>query len=448
MERAVLGANCGGSVSEGWFLITGCITEYASVSAETGAEDITLLELQTALTGVTWGLMPDVSSRTDAGDTACWVGGQATFEDGLTPTNRCYTIPTDHAVVVRFPKSAVGLPVVGNGQVTLFWNAPSSGGTPTSYLVTAYLASNDSITAPVRTCAPSTLTDLQCTVTGLTNGTAYKFRVVAINGDGSSAPSPFTLPQTPVGPPAAPVGEVAVVLPPPSTPPPTTPPVTTVSPAPVAGVSGVVSRVPVGEREVVACAPVDGNGVDTASATSSNCVAETVEVVVENFDQDLVVRGADFDLRLSSECAAACQITSDDEGRQILEFEVGGRVRVAGAGFVPGSTANVWLFSDPKFLGSVEVDPDGSFAGSLSIGQIEVGEHTIQVNGVSADGRIRAVSLGIKIREPLVPAAVSELPQAGVEQGGRIAAWSVLFLALGALMWLVARRPEEDYSGR
>jgi hypothetical protein len=347
---------------------------------------------------------------------------------GAVLTSQWISLPASPTDLVATP---------GDGEVTIAFTAGADGGDPiTNYEFSVDDGSTWTAFDPAVTASP-------VTISALTNGTEYVIRLRAVNAVGAGAAS-AAVTATPVAPTVPPVVAEVVVAPPTTV----APPITTTVPAPVPGLSGVVTRLPAGEREVLACAPVDGNGIDTASTNGSNCVVETVEVVVENEDQDLVVRSQDFELRLAGECASACRISSGPEGRQTLEFEVGGNVRVSGAGFVPGSQANVWLFSDPRFLGSVEVNPDGSFVGSLPIGQIEVGEHTIQVNGVSADGRARSVNLGIMIREPSVPEVVPELPAAGTDTNDKMHAWSVLFLALGALMWLVARRPEEDYAGR
>lgn len=88
--------------------------------------------------------------------------------------------------------------VAGNTQVTVSWSAPSSNGGSalTTYTVTSSPGS--------RTCT-STHPTTSCTVTGLTNGTAYTFTVVARNTAGfTSAASDPSASVTPAAPPGAP----------------------------------------------------------------------------------------------------------------------------------------------------------------------------------------------------------------------------------------------------
>jgi hypothetical protein len=419
MQRATSGATCGDVSDAGWFLMTGCITGYDSDFVAHGTQDVSLEELRGALTGATWGSMPSFDLLD--GD-VCYVGGQASFENGVA-TNTCYTTPSNQAVVVRFPVSAVRFPIAGNGQATIYWTAPTAGGVPTSYIARAHLASDGSLTG--HTCSPTNLTDLQCTVTGLTNGTNYKFTVIALNEAGPSDPSPFTATLTPTGP------VVPVVIPP------------LMEPAPPSVVPGM-RPLPMGESEVVSC----------ALGATTGCIAQSVTVEVQQ--QEFVIRSDEFTMRLSGECATTCGITSLEDGRQMLELESGGSVRVQGEGFLPVSEANVWLFSEPHLLGVVEADASGSFLGVLPIGPIAEGAHTIWVDAVGPDGRSRSVGLSIMIRPatlvtPMpdqVPDQVSELPQAGSAHGGTAVNWSLLFVTLGALLWLLARRPEQEFTNR
>ena len=84
------------------------------------------------------------------------------------------------------PATPTGLTgTVGNGSVVLEWNAVTSlgGGTLTRYVVTAYNGAGQA----VGTCVSTSAT--HCTITGLTNGTSYTFKVVTEASGGSSAAS-------------------------------------------------------------------------------------------------------------------------------------------------------------------------------------------------------------------------------------------------------------------
>ena len=100
------------------------------------------------------------------------------------------------------PQSPTGASATsGNGQATVSWTPPSSGETPSSYTVTS---SPGALECEVAHPATS------CNVTGLTNGVAYTFTVVAANGGGNSSPSSASNSVTPLAPPGAPFGVQAV----------------------------------------------------------------------------------------------------------------------------------------------------------------------------------------------------------------------------------------------
>ena len=106
----------------------------------------------------------------------------------------------------------------GYEQATVSWTAPTNVGASglVQYTASAYVASTGAITNPLRSCSVTgTPPVTTCTITGLSNGVAYVFRVVAINGqqsDNTSLPSAPSSPVTPGNPaaPGAPTGVTAV----------------------------------------------------------------------------------------------------------------------------------------------------------------------------------------------------------------------------------------------
>jgi len=98
------------------------------------------------------------------------------------------------------PTSVNGAP--GNTNVALYWSAPSNQGTTSiSNYVVQYATSPYSSWTSAPECTGTSTT---CTVTGLTNGTAYEFEVAAANSIGQGVFSSPSGPITPTGPPGAP----------------------------------------------------------------------------------------------------------------------------------------------------------------------------------------------------------------------------------------------------
>ena len=75
-----------------------------------------------------------------------------------------------------------------------------------------------------------------------------------------------------------------------------------------------------------------------------------------------------------------------------------------------GTRADVWLFSEPTLLGTVEIDENGDFSGEVNIDAnvVAVGEHTLQLQGVGEDGYVRAANLGVVVNDAAVEVTTEE----------------------------------------
>ena len=93
------------------------------------------------------------------------------------------------ALNISVPGAPTGVAgVAGNGQAAVVWTAPASNGgaTISAYRVTAV---QDTSKHCGTTSVPPATPALTCTVTGLTNGTAYSFTVTAANAAGTGPAS-------------------------------------------------------------------------------------------------------------------------------------------------------------------------------------------------------------------------------------------------------------------
>lgn len=90
------------------------------------------------------------------------------------------------AVAPSAPNSAL-ITDVGDSKVTLSWTSPADNGSPiTKYTVTG-MPGGSCTTIVV---APASEPATSCIISGLTNGTSYKFTVIATNDNGDSPSSP------------------------------------------------------------------------------------------------------------------------------------------------------------------------------------------------------------------------------------------------------------------
>ena len=190
IQRAV--SRSGGTVGEGYLLLNTFFSDWSSVgfsgssatNVEWGKYAAPIAGIQTALTGATWG---DPPARQSGG-----VGGSV--------TGWRYTVPSTKAVMFRFKSTSLGegFVVAGEKSANVSWQAPTSDGGSAilDYTVTAYNASTNVATGNV--CTTTNGTTRTCTVTGLTNGVAYYFKMTARNTFGSSDQSLATKSVTPL----------------------------------------------------------------------------------------------------------------------------------------------------------------------------------------------------------------------------------------------------------
>jgi hypothetical protein len=208
-----------------------------------------------------------------------------------------------------------------------------------------------------------------------------------------------------------------------------------------------------------------------ASIATNAGVPEAVTIVPVPEVRQARVEGTGWTMAVDIPSADG-RVAPAEGGGALIELVEEDFAEVSGDGFLPGTRADVWLFSTPTLLGTVTIGPDGSFTGLVPVTGIAIGEHTLQLQGVGRDGYVRAANLGVAVvprasEEPApqpepepeleaTPEPAPERPADSVEvvtatgpepSGGSPLVWIALLAAvLGSSGWwfLIGRRRRDD----
>ena len=275
--------------------------------------------------------------------------------------------------------------VVGQSSVTFDSNngvfGDPCGGTykwlAVSLTLSAPVATTTTTTAPTTTVAPVTTT------------TAAPALEIVVSAPSSST---TTLPSTSAGAVQNPAVSVPVVKAP-------TGPVA----APVTTVGGTVSTsttsTTVAPTTTVSGEPEPPDAPDVVAGEAAARIGDsTTQADVQRSDNQLVVTVGDLQLVLGSLGSDGAQTPLDGDGN--VRLKPGDKVRIKLAGFEPGSTMEAWLFSTPVFLGSVEVDSDGTVTGNFTIPDgAPSGAHRIVIEATTSDGEPATLAVGVNLGE-------------------------------------------------
>jgi len=186
------------------------ISNYSTANAALGTQNVPLAALQSALAGVTWSSAVQIGTNATGNVPYYKTGGSVCCGSSATSagmSGKGWNFPSDSLIVFRYPLSSLNLPVrAGNSQVIVDWDAPTAGDAPTGYIL-QYKKSSDPDSAYTTFSTPTSSTTID-TVTGLTNGIFYSFRVAGTNASGTGAWSAVREAQ-PTGPPPAPTALIA-----------------------------------------------------------------------------------------------------------------------------------------------------------------------------------------------------------------------------------------------
>lgn len=119
----------------------------------------------------------------------------------------------------------------------------------------------------------------------------------------------------------------------------------------------------------------------------------------------VTLSGAGFTAAVAAIGAGSARQPLDADGRLVLDRKH--QVSVSMTGFAANTRADVWLFSDPVLIGQVTTDGRGAVDTRLPVpASLPTGQHALQINGVTADGTQRSLSVGLLlVDDPAAPAA-------------------------------------------
>ena len=329
----------------------------------------------------------------------------------------------------------------GNAQLSVSFSAPTDAGTSA---ISDYEYSTDN--GATWTLTGSTTSPF--VITGLTNGTSYQVKLRAKNASGLGNPSAATS-ATPVAPSSG-GGASATPTPTPSatlTPKPkpnnniTTNPLVTVTTEPSSGTTekpaALVERLI--DDLIDALKPVvinvfttptpnpdqpvfsNQNALDLINSTGDKKIGNSPSLVLYNneYQPSKIAILNNNIAQIVAPSGGVLNVQAKD-GENPIAVNTDGRIQMVqsnlvfaqGNGLAPNSEFAVYLFSTPTLLGVGKTNAQGEFFASFAVKkQIPLGDHTLQVNGLLADGRTSSVSMPVTVVDSVKTAESKAMPK-------------------------------------
>lgn len=395
-----------------------------------------------------------VSTASGGASVALVGSGSSIITATFTPTNtvlyagntKSFTI----TVSATAPAAPTGLRATpADTSAVLSWTAGSNGGSE----ITDYLVEYSTDNASWSTFADGTSNEASATVTGLTNGALYYFRVSAVNVVNTS-PVSAVASATPATPPSGGGSFIPAPTPTPSpsassSTPPKPQPTKGASPTPLEArttkpaESGTISQpAPLVERimdalpdplkpvvvNLFATPPADAptlskqSALDLIASTADKRIGDSPSLVLfdNQYQPSKVVIVDNKTAQVVAPGGGVMNVQATN-GTNPIEVSTQGRVQMLqsnsvvtqGDGLAPNSEFAVYLFSEPTLLGVGKTNSKGQFFVTFAVEtKIPLGDHTLQVNGFLADGRTSSVSMPVTVVDSPESARINALPGA------------------------------------
>jgi hypothetical protein len=173
------------------------------------------------------------------------------------------------------------------------------------------------------------------------------------------------------------------------------------------------------------------------SLATSGGLPEAVSVTGVPETGSVVVEGSGWVVSVNADRDNG--VVENPDGNVLVRLDQSSVGTTNGSGFLPGTLATVWLFSEPTLVATVTVDDNGEFSAEFLVDAraISPGEHTLQVQGVGSDGFIKAANLGVLVEQPV---------ELTTESASGLLWWVIgaFLLVLMVLLFVLARRRRRE----
>lgn len=374
--------------------------------------------------GQTWSNIPNATRATYS--VGLYVGSKlraavrATNDAGIQTV---YTAATAAVTAIPAATPVITSQQVSSATVRVGWTPPvhSGGDTLTGY--TVHYSTDGANWSSLSFGASVT----SATLSGLINGTGYFVRVRAETGQ-SGEWSPVAGPFTPVAPPAPVIAPRATT--------PTAPSTSTDVLAPL--LTSVMPRSLTTTTITSLTGPskvtVTEDGRIELQPTQSVALidGQPVEAAVQFSDSSVRIKTESTSLQLDFGSSAPTPGASSATSATTLQH--GTTISFTGDGFGTGTPVVTWIQSDPIKLSETVTSQAGKVNDRVKIpASIAEGEHTIQVNGLDASGRVVSIIYGVQVT---AQSAVAQSSEASGQFFTEAWVWILMLVFLALVAWL------------
>ncbi|GAA3454370.1 fibronectin type III domain-containing protein [Dactylosporangium matsuzakiense] len=313
------------------------------------------------------------------------------------------------AVVSGPPDAPTGVTVTpDDGALMVHWTAPVNHGAGVDgYLV--WTAEDHALT-----CGPVAATEDHCTITGLSNGTAYTVQVQA-QGTGNSGDSTWAAAAaaTPSKAPATPAAVTATAR---------TEAIWVGWTAgdPGSGVAKFRATATALEETKTCEAAAAETGCAILGLTAGTQYTVAVQALGKYGRDSALSQAATatpMELTIPADVPPSAGNVDSSSGTDVAPGE---QITLSGTGYAPHTTITVAIYSAPTTLATTTTDGSGAFSIAVTVPAGFTGPHTLVASGVDSNGTPRYLTLGVDVAtaHTVQPPAAAPAGDHGVTTGG------------------------------